>query len=649
MLTLKIEDLYELSKYTNILNSDIKVETSNNLKKIYDVDITAKNSKIIKIFTHKHELLGSPDHLVKCDNIWKKIKNIKIGDKIETKHGLCEIVGIKKINYTDDLYDLHVKDNEYYTNDITSHNSSLISSLDLALYGEEHNKKGKRLNKSNFPNRTNDNMTVGVEFETDETLVIERKMQNKQSPIKTKLYIDKIPYTQATKIQEKIEEKIGFDFKTYKSFISMDVNNFKNFISLTPEDKRILLDKIFNLSKINDLNKIFKELKKSNELDYNSIKNEIHIYENNILDLKESIKELQEKKKEKVEKNNEDFTNQINEIKKIIKENKSKIEKIDIQKNELKEAINTFKNGIEKLKTKRNKIINDISNLKEKIALYDSGKCPTCHTDLSNKLDLKEGFKEELEKTNLLNDKINDKIKNANKELIVLEQDLNNLNNNYQDILIETKSKKNKLTLIEEKINENKEDDNIDGEEILKKNIQKLETKHKEKGKEYFEVQKLKFVYDLLTPMWSDKGIKQDIINSIIDPINAYIQEDLESINTRFRIELDANFNAIITEFGQEIDPDTLSTGEEKKVNLIIMLAYIKMLRNKQNINVLFLDEVFASIDIQGIDDILFLFKKFANERKINIFLVHHSELKEHLFDKIIEIEKNNFSYINIK
>jgi hypothetical protein len=33
MLTLKIEDLYELSKFTDILKSDIKVTTPDGLKK----------------------------------------------------------------------------------------------------------------------------------------------------------------------------------------------------------------------------------------------------------------------------------------------------------------------------------------------------------------------------------------------------------------------------------------------------------------------------------------------------------------------------------------------------------------------------------------------------------------------------------------
>lgn len=527
--------------------------------------------------------------------------------------------------------------------------SSLVTGLDLALYGEVHNKKGKRLSKANYPNRINGNMKVGVEFETDQQIIIKRSMSNKAAPLKTDLIIDKIPYKKAIKIQEKIEEKIGFDFKTYKSFISMDVNNFKNFISLTPEDKRILLDKLFNLSIINDLNKILKELRKDNELQFNSIQQEIKIYSENIEDLKKSVDKLKEKKIEKEENEKIETKNSINKLTTDIKSYKKKVLTVEKNKDKLKDAVDLFDTGIKKLNTKLVNINRDIRDTNEKIDLYNLGKCPTCETSLTGELNLKDTYVEKLVKLETVKESLVNKINDAKNELKDLQKKYTELTDSYYDILNEAKTSKTELNKLKEyqKILDKKNiEDNIDVLSEFENNIEKLNEKLDNKNNNYLEIQKIKHIQDILIPIWSDKGIKQDIIDSIIDPINSYIEEDLDAINTRFKIVLDKNFNAIIYEFNNEIDSDTLSTGEEKKINLIIMLAYIKMLRNKQNINVLFLDEVFASIDIQGIDDILFLFKKFANERDINIFLVHHSELKEHLFDRIIKIEKNTFSYI---
>jgi DNA repair exonuclease SbcCD ATPase subunit len=113
-----------------------------------------------------------------------------------------------------------------------------------------------------------------------------------------------------------------------------------------------------------------------------------------------------------------------------------------------------------------------------------------------------------------------------------------------------------------------------------------------------------------------------------------------------FGVELDETFTAEIRQFGAVIESDTLSTGETKLINLCILVAYLKLIRSKKTINVLFLDEVFSSIDLDNIDKILVLLKSFANEYNINIFVVHHAVLNQEMFDRILKIEKNVFSTI---
>ena len=61
---------------------------------------------------------------------------------------------------------------------------------------------------------------------------------------------------------------------------------------------------------------------------------------------------------------------------------------------------------------------------------------------------------------------------------------------------------------------------------------------------------------------------------------------------------------------------------------------------------VLFLDEVFSSMDLNSIEDILYLLKYFSNKNNINIFVVHHAVMNEKIFDRILKIEKNIFTTI---
>lgn len=512
--------------------------------------------------------------------------------------------------------------------------SSAICALDLALFGEVQNKQGKRLPQKNIPNRINGHLDVNVIFETDQLCSINRSMENVNSAIKTTLHIDKISYGKATKIDDKILEKLGFDYKTYKSFISMNVNNFKNFISLTPEEKRILLDKLFNLEIINDLNKILKQLQKNNELSFTSINSEIKIYRENIKELEETIKSV-------IEQNKDNKEQQLIELKEVLLSKKDLFEELETNKNELYTLIEEIKTGLSELTLKVQDINRDILDINVKIKLFESGKCPTCCTALIGELNLLPEFTERLTKTTEIKEKLQKKILKGQNGLRETQLEYTTANNNFSDLcgfITETKA--------QIKILKETETQDLTG---FEKNIESLTTKLTDKEDSYLEVQKLKFVYDMLIPIWSESGIKRDIIDSIVGPLNEYISEDLIHLKTRFRVELDNNFDAHIYEWSQEIDPDTLSTGEAKKINMVIMLAYIKMLRMKKDINILFLDEVFASLDELSVDQMLMLFKKFANERNINIFLVHHSELKEYFFDKILTVKKGTFSYIEEK
>ena len=152
--------------------------------------------------------------------------------------------------------------------------------------------------------------------------------------------------------------------------------------------------------------------------------------------------------------------------------------------------------------------------------------------------------------------------------------------------------------------------------------------------------------YKELNRIFGEDGVKKAIISGIIKPINHFISENIKKMGLPFEVKLDETFTAEIKQFGSLIDHDSLSTGETKKVNISILIAYLKLIRTKKHINILFLDEVFSSIDIEGIDSILVLLKSFANEYNINIFVVHHAILNQEMFDRILKINKEVFTSI---
>jgi ABC-type hemin transport system ATPase subunit len=146
--------------------------------------------------------------------------------------------------------------------------------------------------------------------------------------------------------------------------------------------------------------------------------------------------------------------------------------------------------------------------------------------------------------------------------------------------------------------------------------------------------------------IFGEDGVKKAIISGIIKPINHFISENIKKMGLNFEVKLDETFTAEIKQLGSVIEHDSLSTGENRRINMAILISYLKLIRTKRHINILFLDEVFSSVDIQGCNDILIMIKSFANDYNINIFVVHHAILNEEIFDRIIRVEKNIFSQI---
>lgn len=72
------------------------------------------------------------------------------------------------------------------------------------------------------------------------------------------------------------------------------------------------------------------------------------------------------------------------------------------------------------------------------------------------------------------------------------------------------------------------------------------------------------------------------------------------------------------------------------------------MIRSIKNVNVLFLDEVFVSIDPEYIGLFITLLKKLSKELNLNIIIIHHgiSEVDLSLFDRIITLSNKMFSNI---
>jgi DNA repair exonuclease SbcCD ATPase subunit len=516
--------------------------------------------------------------------------------------------------------------------------SALLDSIDYTLYGKVRGRKRTWTTLSTLPNRINNELLNRVKFNSNG---VEVEVKRGINPNILELTENGIINERAGKsnLDEKIQGYIGVDLATFKSFISLSINDFKNFISLTSEEKQLLLDKLFNLEVINIMNNILKDLNKNNKVRIASLDSEIRTLDDSIEKITKSIEKSIEKEKENIQQEIEDIINEMNSKKEDYKILKEKVDKIKEKEAELSSEL-------EKEKKQYINTQNDIKNAQREIDLYDSGKCPTCRTDFNSDhyISLRDALIEKRTKFEDVKLEIENNIKNIKEKQLKLTSLSNKSTTAFNDMSYLLKGYKSQIDKLNQK-QQNSSGDSINIQEF-QNTINELQEKKTLSSDNSSICKEKELYYKELNRIFGEDGVKKAIIAGIIKPINHFISDNVKKMKLPFEVKLDETFTAEIKQLGGVIEHDSLSTGENKRLNLCILVAYLKLIRTKKHINILFLDEVFASIDLTGIDDILQLLKSFAMEYNINIFVVHHAIMNNEVFDRIIKVEKNVFSTI---
>ena len=656
-MKLSIKDLYDFNKETSSINDDhIKVKTKNGFQIIENIGITAKNSIKLKISTINFYIIVSPHHLLyKYD--WVKSDTLVVGDFIDTINGYEKIISIKEDNNPEDLFDIQVANEEFYANGIRSHNSSFQEAFDFSIFGTVRGKSQKRIPLKYLPNRINKNTEVEINFINNFNNDI--KLFKSLEPTSATFFQNNNNETKKFKSvsKEEREKIIGFNFETYKSFISMSVSDFANFINLKPEEKRRIVNKLFNLQELDNYLSITKDIIKNNNSIVEKYQITINANNNIINNYKQNIKNI--KKSEVIDKEKE--------IKKLIKEKNLKKEpylKLKKRNDNIINELKSIQNKLQDFENQKFIILQELfenkmelKNINEKINVYKSGICPTCDTKLDDN-DHKHNLKGIENQKNGILKKLESK--NIEKDSIILEisklsnqreSKIKEKNNNiikYNSIVYELKQIIKKISQLKEK------EDYVSIDEI-KKNIIELESTNLQYENKIIKLKENIILYNDLQKIFSTKGIRKIIIKNIVTPLNVYLKDILDELNSQYSVKLDEEFNATIYErLINEVYGETMSMGETKKINIAIALSYLKLILKVSKLNILFLDEVFSSMQPENVELVLNVLKKFTKEYKINIIIVdpkvyfnENSILSTDYFDRIIKIKKKmNFSII---
>ena len=352
--------------------------------------------------------------------------------------------------------------------------------------------------------------------------------------------------------------------------------------------------------------------------------------------LNELLAESKTKNKEKIKELKEKLI-QFDENKKKLEEAKDKIKK----------ALGAQTKDVDIKKSEYSKLKHEYEDLKRKLALYESNSCPTCEAPLTG--DFHEDRKNEmLHKCEGMPDTLtlceND-IRNLNKEITDLRTKETQVLDKVSMLSTSIRNLKNELMNIKESI------DNNDQFDHLKQIIQDFEQKEVERSKQKDNINEDYIFLEAVEDILGEDGVKNLAVKTILPGLNANISALSQTMHLPFQLKFNDKFDCVITHLGQEINAMTLSTGERKKADFVIIIAIIKILKLRfPQLNLLFLDELLSSVDQDGIYNILKILSQVIKESKINTFVINHTPLPHEIFDKKLHIYKENgFSKFEIE
>ena len=511
--------------------------------------------------------------------------------------------------------------------------SSLLTIPKLLLYGKTEGSDGKPVKTGNIANRINKNGWIrGTIKKGSNEFIIERTFSPQSLTVyKNGENLDKAGLRD---MQGIIDNEImdNMPYHIFANVMTLSLNNFKSFISMSPNDKRLIIDKIFSLE---ILNKVYELVKK----DMRELGNVINTSNSQVFSLEQTIKTSNAELENLTSKNEDDN-------KDVLKSLREKIEKIGVLYKTQSDSYSQYYQKYTELCNSENQCLQlynaqlrECKDTENKIKLFNEDKCPTCGTpfhgqefdELRGQLTAKYEQQQQQLNVYLENYQTFSKAKNEYiTSLNTLKTNIDKLLVKQNEFLIEVKSIENAAS----KSSEYASIQNIINETIaVKTNLEKsIDESNNKMG-----------LLNIMESMYSNDGIKQQMMENYLPTLNEEIKNTLIALSFPYTLEFDNNFDPHLECLGEPIEVQSLSTGEHKKVDLTVLCAILRMLKRKYpQINLVCLDETLSSLDYESSTDIIMYLQDIASNMSLNIFIVSHTQLDENLFDVRIHIDKNS-------
>lgn len=511
---------------------------------------------------------------------------------------------------------------------IGSGKSSMAEGILYSIYGTINGKKnGDLIRWGTKHGKTHISLTSkGYE------IVIDRELNSYgQSPMT--VFIDGEPMACPDKrfMQNMLEtEYLDVTRQVMELLCVISFNNFTSLSQMNTKTTRIFLDNVLGLDLVTTYQDNAKELAATHNLAASRDKIQIEALQN-------------ERRRGTMlpgspEGDVNEVQNSITNLKKSIQNLKNEASEAE---KKLKEQAVQFQDQRQMIVAKKAEITAIGKRLAGEIKFIERGKCPTCGADidqshLETKKKERDLLRESLKDQNTLEENCNAKLKTIEAEVNSIHVDLANKTKALEE---DMKQQNNVLALIRasEEIKKFKEGRLAALEEELSQ-LQKTYNENEMKSSKYSELSSI-----------IGTTIRSKIMEGIVPVINKYCKLLSESVGMDFYPAFDSEFDCSIHRGNTEVSRASLSTGQGKMVDTIIILAILVSIAKHVNCNIALLDELMSNLDNEARSQLLFVIRQYMKDK--TILIVSHQELDRATLDGVIKVTRdaNNSASLSIE
>lgn len=424
-----------------------------------------------------------------------------------------------------------------------------------------------------------------------------------QSPVTVTVNGDLMCFTDKRNAQVQLESQYMDVTRTIMELLCIiSFNNFTSLSTLNTKQTREFLNYVFNFNVLSQYVDACKSEQNKIKGKIQSTQAGINIYKNQLTKYNNIIKQTCGDDKQ--------IHQTIQQLKQNIQDRKSKDN----------ESLQQLKQDLQQYHVRLGEIKAAGIAKKKEIDLIKKGICPTCGAPIDDSnLSTKE------QERKILLDSYGD----INAHIRILTAQISQIDSEMTKYISEqenvVKSQENELLKISER-------NKINQQDIVGTEKQLIQDENLLKEEE-INLAQYNRLYGILA-----NDIRQSIINSFIPALNSNIQQISNMMSLEFVPEFDVDFSCSVVKNGQTIPTSSLSTGQLKLVDMVIILGVLNSILTRINTNIIFLDELFSNLDAGARTEMIGVLR-CTLPKDSSIFIVSHQDMEDALFDGQLKMQ----------